>query len=131
MTWKSKVYKRQLLMSREERDNWEKTRRFILNRDLQTCVRCDKFYRARRDLSVHHITPRADGGTDDPSNLITLCHKCHDFVEVNNLRTIAAIMGSFDDGIIKTISTKDNDREESFTRPEWHKFVYGGQRHNA
>jgi hypothetical protein len=28
-------------------------------------------------LEHHHLVPRSAGGTDDPKNLITLCHTCH------------------------------------------------------
>lgn len=28
-------------------------------------------------INIHHILPRQYGGTDDPSNLITLCRLCH------------------------------------------------------
>ncbi len=30
----------------------------------------------------HHITPRAEGGTDERRNLIELCVSCHDIAEV-------------------------------------------------
>jgi hypothetical protein len=49
----------------------------ILKRDNNTCQRCGK-KKQRRFLEVHHIIPRSKGGTDDPTNLITLCHHCHD-----------------------------------------------------
>ena len=130
-SWAGKVYKKQLRMTAEEKYNWDKTRRFILDRDHQTCYRCDKHFRAQRDLSVHHIIPRADGGSSDPSNLVTLCKKCHDYVEVNELKSLADIAGSFDDGISMIVELgKDKEREECFSRPDWHQFVYGGMRHN-
>jgi hypothetical protein len=31
----------------------------------------------RYRLSAHHITPRAEGGADQPSNLVSLCVICH------------------------------------------------------
>ena len=127
--WKGKVYKKVPRMSFEDKENWRKLRRFILDRDSQTCARCDKHFRAQRDLSVHHILPRADGGKDDPTNLITLCHPCHDYVEINCLKTSAEIIGSYDDGTVKVVELPEKaDREETFVRPGWHKFVYGGVR---
>lgn len=36
--------------------------------------------RSRRNLQAHHIRFRSDGGSDDPSNLTTLCAACHQFV---------------------------------------------------
>ncbi len=32
-------------------------------------------------VSPHHIKPRADGGTDDDKNIVSLCVACHDIVE--------------------------------------------------
>ena len=126
-TWKAKVYKKPLKRTRGDNENWIKLRRFILDRDRQTCYRCDKYFRAQNDLSVHHLVPRVDGGSDDPSNLITLCHRCHDYAEIHGLKTLADIAGSYEDESIKTIRVeKGQEREESFTRPEWHKYVYGG-----
>lgn len=29
------------------------------------------------ELEIHHIKPVAEGGGDEPENLITLCHSCH------------------------------------------------------
>ncbi len=33
------------------------------------------------DTSIHHLKPRSEGGTDEPSNLVPLCVECHDAVE--------------------------------------------------
>lgn len=52
-------------------------RKKILNRDDYTCQCCGN-EKSRRDLEVHHVMPRSKGGTDDPTNLITLCKHCHD-----------------------------------------------------
>jgi len=37
------------------------------------------------DLTVHHILPRSEGGTDMIRNLIVLCNSCHDKVELKEL----------------------------------------------
>ena len=56
---------------------WSQTLRpRIIRRDRNTCQMCDKTLLAV-DLEVDHIVPRARGGTDDPSNLRTLCKPCH------------------------------------------------------
>ncbi len=50
----------------------------ILARDNWTCCSCGRS--AVKDgvvLHVDHIIPRSRGGTDDPSNLQTLCRKCN------------------------------------------------------
>lgn len=75
---------------------WSKLRNAILRRDHFTCQRCNERMQKER-LSVHHIKPRFEKGTDDPANLISLCHPCHDFVEIQDdppLRTRAQIIGS-------------------------------------
>jgi len=50
-------------------------RRQILARDRHRCQYpgCGR----TRFLEVHHIAPRNRGGTNDPTNLITLCSACH------------------------------------------------------
>jgi hypothetical protein len=52
-----------------------RTRREVLARDRHRCRApgCDHM----RFLEVHHLVPRSRGGTNDPSNLITLCSACH------------------------------------------------------
>jgi len=52
------------------RDDWELVRSIILIRDGYTCSKCG----GKELLGVH----RKDGtGRNDPENLVTLCHKCH------------------------------------------------------
>lgn len=50
-----------------------KTRKTIYRRDGYRCALCDD----NRGLQVHHVILRSQGGTNFPSNLITLCWKCH------------------------------------------------------
>jgi HNH endonuclease/Helix-turn-helix domain of resolvase len=40
---------------------------------LPFCVAC----LAKEDLQHHHLVTRAEGGSNDESNLITLCSGCH------------------------------------------------------
>ena len=85
-------------------------------------------------MTAHHMTPREEEGADDISNLVTLCHPCHDFVEINALKTLADIMGSYEETHIEfrkervSIATEEGYH---FIRPEWHKYVYGGQRQSG
>lgn len=61
----------------EPRDQeWTAIRRHVLARDVQRCTRCGE-RRPASELDVHHVIPRALGGTDDPANLTTLCDGCH------------------------------------------------------
>lgn len=56
--------------------NWN-YREEILKRDKNTCQSCGQ-RKHRKNLEVHHIIPRSKGGSDKPTNLITLCKHCHD-----------------------------------------------------
>lgn len=52
-----------------------RTRREVLARDRHQCRR--KGCNHNRFLDIHHLAPRAAGGSHDPANLITLCSSCH------------------------------------------------------
>jgi len=60
----------------------------ILRRDNYTCQRCKDFHGFINEhgiklpttdgkLEIHHILPVQFGGDDSPTNLITVCKKCH------------------------------------------------------
>jgi ATP-dependent DNA helicase RecQ len=55
---------------------WTKVRDGVLLRDNHRCVECG-VQCGRTDADVHHLLPRSAGGTDEPSNLVTLCDGCH------------------------------------------------------
>lgn len=74
---------------------WSKLKPAVLRRDRYRCQDCGTDFGARRrkvfdpklrkgrggfrweSLEVHHIVPRAKGGSDHPGNLKTLCPACH------------------------------------------------------
>lgn len=60
-------------------ESWHQTRKTVLDRDGHECRHCGEEERAAGGvgLHVHHIKMRDAGGSDDPSNLITLCEECH------------------------------------------------------
>lgn len=51
---------------------WKKLRAFVRERDGGVCRRCG----APQSWRVDHIIPRAEGGSDHPSNLQLLCDNC-------------------------------------------------------
>ena len=55
---------------------FESTKAMVLNRDGHTCQCCKGKHKDNK-LEVHHIVFRSQGGSDEESNLITLCHTCH------------------------------------------------------
>ena len=52
---------------------WRKICEAVKNRDGHRCVRCG----STEKLTVDHIIPHSQGGSDLPSNLRTLCIICH------------------------------------------------------
>ena len=72
MTW-SKL-SRQL---RNYGSAWEATRKRVLERDSGLCQACLRKNRVTIGDECHHVKPRAQGGSDDPANLTTLCGPCH------------------------------------------------------
>ena len=48
-------------------------RKRVLERDGEKCVWCG----STRELEIDHIVRYADGGSNEPDNLRTLCHRCH------------------------------------------------------
>ena len=124
--WKPRVYK---LRENNITENWHEIRAAVLERDKYRCYRCES--KNKRSLSVHHIIPRREGGGDNMENLITLCLTCHDLIEVNECRSLADIEATIDDNAVEYREPKTiAKREESFSRPDWHKYVYGGMRHS-
>ena len=56
--------------------DWKTARQSVLVRDNHRCVECATVC-ASDEADVHHLIPRSAGGTDQPSNLVTLCDGCH------------------------------------------------------
>ncbi|WP_080971287.1 HNH endonuclease signature motif containing protein [Haemophilus parainfluenzae] len=58
---------------------WRKIRSIVLVRDNYLCQECLKQGRFVTATTVDHITPKAHGGSDDLTNLQSLCNSCHKF----------------------------------------------------
>jgi ATP-dependent DNA helicase RecQ len=56
--------------------DWVTVRETILNRDNYRCVECG-IPCTHSEADIHHLLPRSVGGSDEPSNLVTLCDGCH------------------------------------------------------
>lgn len=56
---------------------WTKLRELVLRRDAGICQACIKTGRITLAREVDHITPKAEGGTDEETNLQSLCRPCH------------------------------------------------------
>jgi 5-methylcytosine-specific restriction endonuclease McrA len=60
---------------------WQRARKAALHRDGHRCVHCGATPTQALRLHVHHIVPRAQGGSHALGNLLTLCDVCHPLVE--------------------------------------------------
>jgi hypothetical protein len=51
----------------------------IYLRDSFKCLYCltDLHDADPRDITLDHLTPKADGGSNDPTNLVTACRSCN------------------------------------------------------
>ncbi|EGZ6858246.1 HNH endonuclease [Cronobacter dublinensis] len=56
---------------------WDALRANVLARDKYLCQNCLRNKRPEVARTVDHIVAKAHGGTDDPSNLESLCWPCH------------------------------------------------------
>lgn len=55
---------------------WKAARREVLLRDNYQCQMCRAVVHGKR-AHVDHIVPKSKGGSDEVSNLRTLCVSCH------------------------------------------------------
>jgi hypothetical protein len=53
------------------------TKAYVLTRDNYTCQHCGGKSKDKR-LEVHHLVFRSHNGSDEETNLLTLCKTCHD-----------------------------------------------------
>ncbi len=66
--------------SRHERGyghKWDLLRIKILRRDCYMCIPCKNNGLMTAAKAVDHRVPKAQGGTDDPDNLQSICNDCH------------------------------------------------------
>lgn len=61
----------------ERRKEFTKKRNRILKENGWTSLICARCGRESQSTHLHHIVAVADGGSDDPENLIPLCCDCH------------------------------------------------------
>lgn len=60
---------------------WLRASKIVMKRDKGICQRCKKSCKGHRDSQIHHIVPFSNKELRaDPSNLITLCKSCHNWI---------------------------------------------------
>jgi hypothetical protein len=128
--WHAKAYRPNFY--KYDQEGWNLTKQAVIERDKSTCQSC---MNRRKDLSVHHIIPRDEGGSDDLFNLVTLCFHCHDEIEQTNIRSIWQIKGYNlpEEKVKRKKAAQDKNTEIDQmleridqARPDWHAVVYGG-----
>lgn len=77
----------------ERRKEFNKVRSHILREHNWKTLICARCGRESPSIHFHHINPIADGGTDEPENLIPLCHDCHK--EWDTYEAIGVDFGAF------------------------------------
>ncbi len=56
---------------------WDRLRRFVHARDKGECRECGRKVSFRK-FNCHHVLEVSQGGTNHPTNLVTLCRACHE-----------------------------------------------------
>ncbi|MBI1820006.1 MAG: HNH endonuclease, partial [Nitrospirae bacterium] len=57
---------------RPKSGEWNRIRKFVLERDNNTCVGCG--HQALKYMNIHHVK---DSDDNSPKNLATICVACH------------------------------------------------------
>jgi hypothetical protein len=89
---------------------------FVLNRDNYKCQSGQNTKHSDK-LHVHHIVFRSKGGTNAPSNLITLCEKCHENLHAGKFEIKtkkSKTKHATEMGVIKSQLKKQWNFEETF-----------------
>lgn len=65
--------------------DWDQRRKAVYQRDGYQCQNCGSAGgpKGNTELHAHHIVPKAQGGTHQKSNLITVCKNCHNSIHGN------------------------------------------------
>jgi 5-methylcytosine-specific restriction endonuclease McrA len=83
----------------------------VLKRDGYRCVNCGQ---TGTELHVHHIIPRSEGGTNDLSNLVTLCAKCHSIQDAKGHRLIQKkIDGDLSEEHVGLVASNEQEDSEA------------------
>lgn len=66
-------------MSQNYPSNWDTLRKKVYRKDGYQCQNCQAYGgpKGNAELRAHHVVPVSKGGTNEMSNLITVCEKCH------------------------------------------------------
>lgn len=67
--------------------DWNKRRKRVYRRDNYQCQKCGRYGgpRGNVELHAHHIRPKSKGGSHHPSNLLTVCKRCHERIHGHSI----------------------------------------------
>lgn len=116
--------------------NWirKDLRLAVYLRDGMACMWCGSTLEDGAQLTLDHVTPHTNGGTNEVSNLVTCCHKCNsvradrpaaEFAAVtaaylNHGITAAQIMDAITEHTAKAIKAyRDEAKQILSRRPSW------------
>lgn len=68
--------KRYQWFRRMPENQWRVVRQYVYERDNGLCQYCGEQIELNK-CHIHHVLELSQGGTNHPSNLKTLCKKCH------------------------------------------------------
>jgi len=118
-------------MSSDNTSQWIRveTRLAIYLRDGLGCVYCGVDWSVF-GLSLDHIVPRHEGGTNSPTNLVTSCHSCNREKEAlkDNLEAMARSLGKsgswlrrriHEQAVKPSLHVRMRARELWRERPDW------------
>lgn len=92
------------------------TKAYVLDRDGHECQNCKSKSKDNK-LEVHHIIFRSNGGSDEESNLITLCKTCHGKVHAGEIK----LKGGKVKGQLRHATQMNSIRKQLLSRyPEAH-----------
>ena len=108
--------------------NWiaQTTRLAIYLRDGLSCAYCGESVESGAKLTLDHIKPYSEGGSNAPTNLVTCCHRCNSSRGTRPIRQfaegVAAYLnhGATADEIVRHIS---NCRRRVLPREEARKMI--------
>jgi 5-methylcytosine-specific restriction endonuclease McrA len=70
-------------MARSRQDVPKKVKEQVKARTDYRCVVCGKQF-PEYCLEVHHVKRRANGGSNQPSNLVPVCANCHRIIHAHD-----------------------------------------------
>ena len=76
----------------------------IYLRDGLACAWCGATIEDGTTLTLDHLRPHSQGGSNDSANLVTACHRCNSSRGARSVRTFAgAVAGYLDHGIAPAV----------------------------